>query len=326
MSFPISEHPSWEIKDSSKLTDFLTCPRKYFYTYLLGWKLDQPAHDLYFGESWHKAREYQLLHGYDDIEGAYNAFIQHYRKEFDQSTDTIYTPKDPAAVLKALMQYAEERRQDLVDYEVIYTEISGTVPVDEHRVLSYRMDSILRQREDDMIISMDHKSTKSFSKTWADQFDLNMQTGTYTHCLYCLYPVDKVLGVLYDGCSFEFLKRGSSARPAGYHINFKQVPAYKTPDQMNTWLWTVNDLLDRIDTEMNKLSYCSDSDEVLQSFPMNPESCTKYWGCAFHDYCLAWQNPLRSCEKPPIGFKIEYWDPSKVETTNKENLTWSKKM
>lgn len=324
MTFPISEHPSWDIKDSSKLTEFITCPRKYFYSYILGWRLDQPAHDLHFGESWHKAREYQLLHGYDDIEGAYNAFTLCYREKFDPSSDSIYTPKDPTAVLKALMQYADERRGDLAEYEVLYTEISGTVPVDEKRVLSYRMDSVLRRKEDDMILSMDHKSTKSFSRTWTDQFDLSMQTGTYTHCLYCLYPIDRVLGVLYDGCSFEYLKRGSGVRSAGYHINFKQVSAYKTADQMNTWLWTVNDILDRLEMEMNRLFHCSDDDDVLQAFPMNPEACTKYWGCVFHDYCLAWQNPLRRCEEPPLGFKVEYWDPSKIYTTNKENLTWPK--
>ncbi len=321
--FPITPHPTWSIKDSSKLTEFLTCPRRYFYSYILGWRLDLPAHDLHFGESWHKAREHQLLHGYHEIEGAFNKFYEHYRLKFEQSTDDYYAPKNPTAVLKALMQYAEERRSDLSEYEVLYTEISGTVPVDERRVLHYRMDSVLRRYEDGMILSMDHKSTKKFSRTWADQFFLNMQTGTYTHCLYCMFPIEQVLGVLYDGCAFEYLKKGSSARPAGYYATFQQVPAYKTPEQMNTWLWTANDLLNRLEDEMDRLFHCSDSDPVLQAFPINPESCTKYFGCPFHDYCLAWQNPLQCCEEPPIGFIQEFWDPTSVETTNKANLQWN---
>ena len=79
----IPSQPSWEIIDSSKLDDYLRCPRLYFYSHILGWRMDAPAHDLYFGECWHMAREYQLIHGYDKIEEAYDVFLTHYRKEYD---------------------------------------------------------------------------------------------------------------------------------------------------------------------------------------------------------------------------------------------------
>ena len=67
MTFPIDEQPYWAIKDSSKLDDYERCPRAYFYRHILGWNIDFPAHDLIFGECWHRAREHQLIHGYDDI-------------------------------------------------------------------------------------------------------------------------------------------------------------------------------------------------------------------------------------------------------------------
>ncbi len=318
----LTPHPTWDIKDSSKLTEFLTCPRKYFYRYLLGWTLDIPAHDLHFGQSWHCAREYQLLNGYEDVQGAFNAFMRKYREEFDESTDSLYSPKTPTAVLNALMKYAEERRNDLREFKVLYTEISGTVPVDERRVLYYRLDSIMEQTEDGRILSMDHKSTKKFSKWWREYFHLSIQTGTYTHCLYCMFPIDQVLGVLYDGTAFEFLPRGSKTRPAGYYVSFEQVPAYKTPEQMNSWLWTVNNILDDIEREMDRLYHCKEDEPVMMAFPMNPESCMKYLGCQFHDFCLSWQNPLQRCYETPIGFKQEFWNPAAMETTNKKNLEW----
>lgn len=319
----IEPQPTWQIRDSSKIDTWLDCPRKYFFEHMLGWRVDRPAHDLYFGECWHKAREFQLLNGYTDISGAYKAFTDHYRLEFDIETDELYRPKDPIAVLEALLKFSEERQSDLEENELLYTEVSGTVPVDEKgRVLHYRLDSILRRKSDGKIFSWDHKSAKRFSRQWSEKFFLSVQTGTYTHCLYCMYPIEQVIGIEYCGTAFEYLVRGSRERPAGYHVSFLRVPAWKTPDQMNVWLWNVVDILDNIDRETDRLTHCRESDPVLMSFPMNPNSCTKYFGCAFHDYCISWSNPLQRCDEPPLGFKVEFWDPREMKTTNKMNLEW----
>ena len=322
MTFPMPERPTWKIKDSSKLEDYQECPRKFFFTHILGWKSESPAHDIYFGESWHKAREYQLIHGYDDVSGAYLAFINHYRLEFAPETDEIYCPKDPMAVAKALTKFADERQSDLIENELLLTETSGTVPVGENRFLHYRMDSVLKRKEDGKIFSWDHKSAKRFNRQWAEKFFLSIQNGTYTHCLYCMYPIEEVLGIEFCGTSFEFLKRGSKFRPAGYHIDFQRVPAFKDPAQMNNWLWQVNNLLDDIDRDMNRLMECNEGDQVMMAFPMRTTSCTNYWGCIFHDYCMSWSNPLQRCYEPPLGFIVDFWDPSSMKTTNKRNLEW----
>ncbi len=324
----LTEFPEWHIHDSSKLSDANDCLRMYFFKHILGWQVDAPMHDAYFGESFHKGREHQLIHGYDDIQGAYDAFIKHYRKEFTEESDELYKPKTPINALNAFIRFFQERSSDLIDNEVVeldgskMTEISGTVPVDEKRVLYYRMDSIMRRKEDGKIFSWDHKSTKRFSRFWREAFHLGLQNGTYTHCMYCLFPIEDVLGVEFCGTTFEYLKKGSKARPAGFHISFERVPAFKTADQMNVWLWNIVDLLDRLEYEMDRLSDCKDADTVMMAFPMNPGSCTKYFGCAFHDFCLAWPNPLRQCDEPPLGFIQKFWDPSKMETTNKRNLEW----
>jgi len=329
MTFPIQSHPTWLIRDSSKLDDFIACHRKFFYAHILGWRSDAPAHDLYFGECWHRAREHQLIHGYHDIPGAYDKFIQHYRLQFDPSTDSIYNPKTPAAVLRALMKFSEERSMDLYENHVYehggrkMTEISGTVPVDEHRVLYYRMDSIMQRNEDDKIFSWDHKTTSSKyinHRSWTEQFHLSLQNGTYTHCLYCLFPIEQVLGVEFCGTGFEFLTRGSKSRPAGYYAELQRVPAFKTPEQMNVWLWNILDILDDLDREIDRMYHCKEEDNIMQAFQMNPKSCTAYRGCPYHDYCLSWSNPLQHCYEPPIGFKQEFWNPSEMKTTNKMNL------
>lgn len=331
MTFPLQEHPTWSIRDSSKLDDWLACRRKYFYLHILGWRMDLPAHDLWFGSCWHIAREYQLLHGYDDIAGAYNAFENEYRKVFPPDTDCLYLPKTPTGVLNALKTFAEVRQHDLYDHEVMeidgkkMTEISGTVPVDDKRFLHYKMDSIMRRVEDDRIFSWDHKTTSGKyinNQQWAEQFYLSVQNGTYTHCLYCLFPIEQVLGVEFCGVGFEFLQRSSKDRHAGYHATLRRVPAFKTPEQMNVWLWNVNSILDDIDREMDRLYHCKEEDTVLMSFSMNPKSCTDYKGCPFHDFCLSWSNPLRYVGRPPLGFRTEFWNPSEVRSTIKKDLEW----
>lgn len=319
---PVTEHPSWQIIDSSKLDDYLDCERRYFFANILGWRLDMPNHDMYFGECWHRAREYMLTNGYNDMLGAYNAFLDHYRLEYDEDTDDMYIPKTPEAVLLAIPKFASYYSRDLIENELLYTEISGSVPIDDHRVIYFRMDSVLRSKEDGKIFSWDHKSGKKFNRNWSSKFYLSIQNGTYTHCLYCMYPIDQVKGVEFCGTAFEFLKRGSRERPAGYHINFERVPAWRTQAQMSNWLWTVIDRVDNIERDLDRLSHCSESDPVMQAFPMNPNNCTKYWGCIYHDFCMAWDNPLRHCFEPPPGFKQEFWDPRDMETTNKMQLEW----
>lgn len=323
----IEKHDSWDIRDPSKLDVFLDCRRQYFYQHILGWQSEAPKQDAYFGESWHKAREYMLLHGYQDVKGAYLAFLDHYRKEFTPETDELYIPKTPEAAALGILNFSldEVRRHDLELATVLHTEISGTVPVDESRVLHFRMDSVLEDKQTGMIFSWDHKTTKRFGRFWEDKFYLCLQNFTYTHCLYCMYPIERVKGVEFCGAQFEFLQRNSKVRNAGYHVSFQRVPAWKTPEQMNAGLWTVLDLLEELDRETDRLSDCHEEDSVMTAFPMNPQSCTKYFGCQFHDYCMSWPNPLQHCFEPPIGFVQEYWDPREMETTNKMNLEWSER-
>lgn len=297
--YPVPYHPTWEIIDSSKLQDYITCPRLFFYKYVLGWDKDELNNHLIFGEAWHAAMEHLLLHGYteDSIIGAYQAFIDIYRPNFPEGTDELLFPKVPSRALEALILYCMEWEQRDRAQEVLYTEISGTVAVMENVPLHFRMDSILRV--DGKIRSREHKTGSRLDRTWETQWSLKTQVGTYTHVLYCLYPPDEIYGIEINGAIFT--KKNT---------RFPRIPIRKQREAMQVWWWNTKEWASRMLHDYERLHESKREDGILMAFPMATESCTKYFGCPFMDYCSAWPNPLQYAEEPPIGYAVRWWDPS----------------
>ena len=309
--------PSWKVNDATKVNTFLECPRKYFYSYVLGWRPSTPSNHLVFGTSWHIAMEYLLTHDYSvqSVMAAYDEFLKDYRKTFGPETDEMFHPKTPDNALFVLNAYAKKFQADLVDWEPLYTEIAGKISLNDDQVLHFRMDSILKHRYKEKVMSLEHK-TGSSTYNWELQWPLSMQNGTYSHVLYCLFPVETVSGVTFRGSIFRKVKKGweQLAQKANLTVQppyeFIEFPARKSIDQMNTWLWHAQLYLDQISFCFEMLAEAKEEDEVLETFPMNPTNCTKWFGCEFMDFCQAWQNPLQRCYEPPLGYIEEHWDPS----------------
>ena len=292
-------HPTWNIIDSSKLQDFLMCPRYYFYTYILGWQPEVANHDLIFGEAWHAAMLWLKLHGYseEDCIKAFNKFLEIYRQTFTEDTDELYEPKTPMSALKMLSKYTTDYASDVRDFKVLYGEVGGTVSLSEDRTLAFRLDTICQEEKG--IFSLEHKTTKkTLNRTWFDQWELKIQVGTYAHVLHCLFPNENIIGVKINAASFmkteQNLQRKLVDTPLGY---------------MQNWLWSTLNWTDHLFYNMENLNECKEDDPIMFAFPMITESCTKYYGCRYLDYCKTWSNPLQHCYQPPLGMKIEYWNP-----------------
>ncbi len=302
----IPVHDTFNIIDSSKLSTYLSCPRKYFYKYVLGWKSDRDIKSVHLvhGSAWHEAMEYLLVNGtsLDNLEGAYAKYLDYYSNIFAQVEWEALSPKNPARAKVALAAYIKRYESD--DFTTIATEIAGSVPVgwraDESvRRIYFRMDSILQDNKTKLILSMDHKSAKSLGVSWVQQWILSTQMHTYLHALLCMYEPDTVKGIIISGVSFLKTKPSDMMR-----LDFT-----KTPDMITTWLWEINTLLSRLEFDMSCLEDSSPKDAVLTAFPRNPNSCSDYFGCPFLDYCNVWPNPLKRAEEPPSGMKRAYWNP-----------------
>jgi hypothetical protein len=310
--------PTWKINDPTKVSEFMTCNRKYLYQYILGWRPEAPSNHLVFGTSWHIAMEYLLTHDYStrSVVRAHDAMVSDYRKTFGPETDEMFWPKTPNNALLVLNAYASKFSTDLTLWTPKYTEIAGKIHISDNQILHFRMDSIMEHREKGKVKSIEHK-TGSNTWNWELQWPLSMQNGTYSHVLYCLYPSELVEGIVFRGSFFKKAKTAWAKLTAGEGIgklqppyDFIEFPGAKSLDQMQTWLWGTSYWLDRLTEEFELLSDATENDEVLMAFPLNPTACTRWFGCEYLDYCQAWQNPLRRCYEPPLGFKEDHWDPS----------------
>ena len=302
---PVPFVPQWQIHDATKLQCFMSCPRRYFYEHVLGWRSDRPSIHLIYGSAVHTALEHLLLNGHTEgaIPGAFQAFLTEYRKVFSPEDDLAQAPKDPATFLSLLIQYVDAH-PEYAELEVVRPEIVGTVPIAEGRVLHFKMDAIVRHKG--RIFSFEHKTVGRLDKNWTAQWQTSTQISVYLHALYCLFDPSDVDGVLVNALS-----------PQKKESKLQQILIRKTFSMMEAWLSDVNYWHDLIDASFVELSSATADDRYLAAFPRNDRHCGDYGGCPWLDFCSAWSNPLRRADEPPSGFHTEHWDPrSKLSQGN----------
>ena len=299
-------NPIWNIYDSTKIQEYLDCPRMFFYKRILGWKRDMViANDLQFGKAWHKAMEVIYQEGFDDasVLKAYNeGFLPCYREVFGPETDDLFTPKTPEIASRALVSYVMDpaNRHDHDLFDVIKTEIAGIVPLSEDIEIVYKMDALMRRKDNGKYFCMEHKSKKnSFNRMWTDQWDQSVQVGNYNHALNMLIGYEETDGVVVNGAAFLKTKE-----------DFTRIEVHKDKVMMQEHLWMVIDHISRMKLDLEiLLDGASPDDNIMRCFAKNPQACTKYWGCEMAPFCAAWPNPLKRIEEPPPGYVIEHWDP-----------------
>lgn len=308
-------HESTRIIDSSKLSDYMDCPRKWLFRHGLGWVTDVPNHNLDFGSFLHISLDALYSYGFNDasLELAKATFFEAYREKYAEETDDIYFPKSPYAAMELLDLYYKRMLPTMDEYECLHTEISGSVPLLNGSRLALRVDQLARHKTTNMKFIREYKSTTRNDRQWRDQWLLSTQIGCYTHLLYSLYDINEVEGVIVEQLLFQ--KKG---------VDVNILPCRKTPEQMLSWLnstskWHQKLKEDILFLESAPEDYLLEND-VLECFPLNSQSCTKYFGCEYHPYCCAWANPMKHCEEPPIGFRQEFWDPNERPAKKEINV------
>lgn len=315
MHLPIPTHPSQEILDSTKIQCYQSCPRQFFFEYMLGWRSAYPSNHLHFGKCVHLALEHITLHnctGKAVIE-AIEIFNTEYRMLFPESTDAIYTPKTPGRFFDCLLMYLKQWASDKAQYTTYKTEFGGTVSLGEGYKVAFKMDTILLDNYSGLYCSLEHKTAGGnwVNSNYDVQHEMGIQCGTYTHVLNCIFPPEQVSGVIINLLQF---KKTKDHLYKGNDFILQRFPINLSNSRMYDWMENTKMWIDLINENKAKLSECSDSDDLMRCFPKNGRSCTNYnKACTYLDLCRAWQNPLQHLHRMPNDMTISFWNPLEEE-------------
>lgn len=301
-------HPTWPIMDSTKTQALQDCPRKFFYSYILGWRSDRPNVHLCFGHAWHQAMEVILTEGHspETVQKAYQVFMEDYVKRMQKDPmvlEELHASKTPSNALRALAEYAGKWNDE--PHDTLYVEVAGTVPIADNRILHTKTDAIRKypqgHRLQDLIYSLEHKTTTRQTQAWEEKWHYLFQVGTYYHFLKCMFPPEQVHGIVINGAIFR--KSGNA---------FPRIPVTFSKEMWELWVQEANHYWDYLEWNMRLLYETKPSDRVMIAFPRNSYSCSKF-GCSYPQLCSVHANPLRRCEEPPLGYQQEFWDPRRNE-------------
>lgn len=292
----------WEIIDASKIRTYMSCPRKYFFNYVLGWVPNVPNNNFVFGNAWHVAMEHLLLNNYSDasLAEASEMFVKRYREELGPETDDLYFPKSPTNGLRGLILYHQRYKNDIENYDVMYTEVGGKVRLGEDAIMAFKIDCIRRDRHTKMIEVLDHKSSQRRINGWDRLWGLSVQLLSYMHALYSLWDFNKIKGGRVR-CTFFRSKT----------TEFEEVSIRKTPADMESFITDILTYYDMLRKDMYLLmETCSEDEPSMPAFPRCPESCYSYGRiCEYFDVCEAWSNPLQECHTIPPEYHVVHWNP-----------------
>ena len=228
VNYPITPHPTWNTADSSKLKTFATCPRMYFFEYVLGWRTDFPPIHTAFGSAIHEALEVLSLAPPDEgienvtedlkllvesgrglvesavnlaisdvyptVQEAFQRFHACLTKELPQ--EWWYTEgflhKSPARAALALLGYAKEYRHDCEKYEHLI--VDGKKAIELAGTVNVDRWSLAFRLDEIIVRKRDgaliirDHKTAGSFRGWDVQWDNDIQVGSYSHVLRCLDP------------------------------------------------------------------------------------------------------------------------------------------
>lgn len=287
--------------DSHSLNTFKECPRKYYYSIILGFQPKRTAVDLTFGilyasgkEKYHKARASGMDH-----DEALRFSVRHTLAMSGTHTENGWSPwrsddknKNLVSLIRTLIWNLEEFKQD---YLKTYVLPDGTPAVElsfsftlDHRaytdepfILCGHMDRIAVQPDGTKIVCDDKTTRSTISSEWFDRFNPNQQMSQYTFGGQIILS-EPVHGVLIDG-----------AQIAVNFSRFVRGMSHRTKAQLEEWyhgaLWWIALAED-----------CARQDY----YPLNESSC---FLCGFKNVCN--KDPSVRPDFLRSDFVKRKWDP-----------------
>lgn len=308
--------------DNTRVNEYRTCPRKYYLRHVLHFTPEAVALPLVFGGAWHAACDVIWINhsklyssGSDKIiDLAYDAFVAKWISEglpapdkldIDQLSDMA--PRTPMIAREMLRAYPAARKHLFTNpsFELVAVEQPFAVPLDPTDPNYWyigKLDKVFKYRNKFYI--GEHKSTTSYKKggpfrsDFIDSFSLSSQIDGYLFALRSLY------GEQAAACWVD-----AALVHKEVHNGFLFIPIDHQGQMLDAFLWEVRCWIDAIEGNLDVLpERAKPGAPYLAAFQKNTASCGNFGGCKFSDICRTIANPA-ALNGPPIGYKIEPWNP-----------------
>lgn len=311
--------------DNTRISEFKSCPRKYFFRHIMDWVGIGFSSPLLFGSAWHAAMDKVWEIGGDSENAqkmgtetwaneAHKAFMSEWVEgggpaieDIDDDWQYKLGMRNPMVALEMLYGYIDERRSlfQRDSFELISIEQPFAVPLDpEDDTLFYvgRFDKIFRVKEG--VIIGEHKTTSLYAKIggfrnmFLDSFSPNSQVDGYLHAAHILWG-NEAKSCWIDGALVHKL----------HHDIFKIIPIERQFTQLESWLWETRHWISEIELNWDAIKQSGIEDlDYMPAFPKNTGACQDFArNCSYIDICKMWPNPFG--KDLPGGFKDEHWSP-----------------
>ncbi len=276
---------------SNSLGTLKTCPRKYFYEKVCGWRKKKSSFHLEFGGFYADAVElYHIrISKGDNHDEATLAAVRCVLENGTRDDAGVFTPwdtedpnKNRGTLVRAVVWYLEKFKDDPCKtitfedgkpaVELAFRFGTGAFsPNGEEYEFHGYLDRFVKFGEDNFI--NDNKTTKSaLSDYYFKQFNPNNQMSLYTLAGVVVFQT-VIKGVIIDAAQLAvgFARFGRS---------------FSTRTQTQLAEWTKHALIFIKQAEAYAIAAQVDADPE-SCYPMNDTSCDKYGGCPFRDICSA---------------------------------------
>jgi len=295
--------------DASSLTEFKTCPRKYYYSIVLGRQPTEESVHLTFGTLLHSAVE--LYHkirftrdhtvGHEDALRGVVKWLMN--ATWDKAHNRPWTSNDKYknrfTLVRTVVWYLDENQNDVLitallkngqpAVELPFSFRSGYIAfTGEEFHICGKMDRIAIYRPDQNYYVTDVKTTKStIGDYYFNKFSPDNQVSTYSAAGSFVFGIP-VGGLIIDACQiaieFSRFRRGLIER--------SQAQLNEWQENLGFWLMGLNQ--------------CAETG----NWPMNDSACDKYGGCPFRPVC-AQANPAAATRVLEGSYRERTWDPLK---------------
>lgn len=297
--------------DSTSLGWLKECPRKYYYSMIMGYRSKGESVHLKFGIIYHSALELYdklraepqgaLVHDLAVREVVRYCLKETWNKEsVNETTGEViaahawlsdHNTKTRETLIRTVIWYLEQFKDDPAQTLILANgrpavELSFKMPIEEPYILSGHLDRVVELAGNRYV--SDRKTTGStISSYYYDQYEPDNQMSLYSLAARVVFDTP-VSGVMIDAAQIAV---GFSRFGRGF--------TYRTPGQVDEWLADTRDFFRQAEGYAER-----------KHWPMNDKSCHKFGGCPFRKVCskdaAVRQTFLES------DYVVNHWNPLQV--------------